>query len=40
MAQELSQMNDLIRKYHAEQAVVFQWIRDLVGQPGEIATKA
>ena len=40
MAQELSEKSDLIWKYHAEQAVVFQRIRDLVGQPAEIATKA
>ena len=40
MAQELSQKSDEIRKYHADQAVVFQRIRDLVGQPAEMATKA
>ena len=40
MAQELSQKSEEIRKYHAEQAVVFRRIRELVGQPAEIANKA
>ena len=40
MAQELSQKNNVIRKYHAEQVMSFQQIRDLVGQPADIATKA
>ena len=39
MAQELSQKSDEIRKYHAEQAVVFKRVRELVGQPAEIANK-
>ena len=40
MAQELTQKSDEIRKYHAEQSVVFKRIRELVGQPTEMATKA
>ena len=40
MAQELSQKSEEIWKYHAEQAVVFRRIRELVGQPGEIVNKA
>jgi uncharacterized protein (DUF3084 family) len=33
MAKELGQKNEEIRKYHAEQAVVFNQIRELVGHP-------
>ena len=40
LAQELSQKSEEIRKYHAEQAVVFSRIRDLVGHPGEKVNKA
>ena len=40
MAQELSQKCEEIRKYHAEHAVVFKRIRELVGQPAEMANKA
>ena len=40
MAQVLSQKGEKIRKYHAEQAVVFRRIRELVGQPTEIVNKA
>ena len=40
MAQELSQKNEEIRKYHAEQAVVFSRIREFIGNPGEIVNKA
>ena len=40
MAQELSQKSEEIRKYHAEQAMVFSWIRELVGHPSEIVNKA
>ena len=40
MAQELSRKNEEIRKYHAEQEVVFQRIRELIGQPAEAVTKA
>ena len=40
MAQDLSQKSEEIRKYHAEQAVVFNRIRELVGHPGEIVNKA
>jgi hypothetical protein len=40
MTQELSQKSEEIRKYHAEQAVVFSRIRELVGHPGMILNKA
>jgi chromosome segregation ATPase len=40
MTQELSQKSEEIRKYHAEQTVVFSRIRELVGHPGEIVNKA
>ena len=40
MAQELSQKSEEIRKYHAEQAVVFSRIREMVGHPAEIVNKA
>ena len=40
MTQELSQKSEEIRKYHAEQAVVFSRIRELVGHPAEIVNKA
>ena len=39
MTQELSQKSEEIWKYHAEQAVVFSRIRELVGHPGEVANK-
>jgi DNA-binding response OmpR family regulator len=40
MAKELGQKNEEIRKYHAEQAVIFNQIRELVEHPGEVVTKA
>ena len=40
ITQELSRKSEEIRKYHAEQAVVFQRIRELIGQPAEAVTKA
>ena len=40
MAQELSLKSKEIRKYHAEQAVVFWRVWELVGQPAEMANKA
>ena len=40
MAHELSQKSEEIRKYHAEHAVVFKRIRELIGQPAEAITKA
>jgi hypothetical protein len=40
MVTELRQKNEEIRKYHAEQAVVFNQIRELVGHPGEVVAKA
>jgi hypothetical protein len=39
MAKELGQKNEEIRKYHAEQAVVFNQTRELVGHPGEVVAK-
>ena len=40
MSQELNRKTNEIRKHHAEQAVVFQRIRDLIGHPAEAITKA
>ena len=40
MAQELSHKSEEIRKYHAEQAVVFKRILELIGQPAEAINKA
>jgi hypothetical protein len=40
MAKELGQKNEQLWKYHAEHAVVFNQIRELVGHPGEVVTKA
>ena len=40
MSQGLNRKTDEIRKHHAEQAVVFLRIRDLIGQPAEAITKA
>ena len=40
MSEELGQKSEEIRKYHAEQTVVFSRIRELVGHPGEIVNKA
>ena len=40
MTQEPSQKSEEIRKYHAEQAVVFSRIRELVGHLGEMVNKA
>ena len=40
MTQELNRKTDEIRKHHAEQTVVFQRIRELVGQPAEAVVKA
>jgi hypothetical protein len=40
MLEELSQKSEEIRKYHAEQTVVFSRIRELIGHPGEIVNKA
>ena len=39
MSQELSLKSEEIRKYHSEQAVVFNRIRELVGHPREIVNK-
>ena len=40
MAQGLSRKSEEIWKYHAEQAMVFQRIRELIRQPAEAITKA
>jgi hypothetical protein len=40
MAEELGQKIEEVRKYHAEQAMVFTQIRELIGHPGEITNKA
>ena len=40
MTKEFSKKNEEIRKYHAEHAVVFSQIRELVGHPGQIVNKA
>ena len=40
MSQELNRKTDKIRKHHAEQAVVFQRIQELIGQPAEAINKA
>ena len=40
MTLELSQKSEEIRKYHAEQAVVFSQVRELVGHPREVVNKA
>ena len=40
MSQELSRKSEEIRKHHAEQAVVFKRIRELIGQPAEAINKA
>lgn len=40
MTQELTQKNEEIRRYQAEQMVVLNQVRDLVGNPGEIVNKA
>ena len=40
MTQELNRKTEEIRKHHAEQTVVFQRIRELVGQPAEAVVKA
>ena len=40
MADELVQKSEEIRKYHAEQTLIFGWIRELMGHPGEIVNKA
>ena len=40
MAKELSKKSEEIRKYHAERAVVFSRIRELVGHSGENVNKA
>ena len=40
MADKLVQKSEEIRKYHAEQTVIFGRIRELVGHPGKIANKA
>ena len=39
MSEELSQKSEELRKYHAEQAVVFSRIREMVGNPAEIVNK-
>jgi hypothetical protein len=36
----LGQKSEEVRKYHADQAMVFTRIRELIGHPGEIANKA
>ena len=40
LTQEFSQQSEEIRTYHAEQAMVFSRIRELVGHPGEVVNKA
>jgi hypothetical protein len=40
MAKELGQKNEEIQKYHAEQTLVFNQIRELVGHLGEVVNKA
>ena len=40
MTQELAQKSEEIRRYQAEQTVVLNRVRDLVGHPGEIVNKA
>ena len=35
MAEELGQKGEEVRKYHAEQAMVFTRIRELIGHPGD-----
>ena len=40
MSEELVHKSEEIRKYHAEQTVIFGRIRELVGHPGEIVNKA
>ena len=40
MLEELSQKNEELWKYHAEQAVVFSRIREMVGNSAEIVNKA
>ena len=40
MAKEQGQKSEEVRKYHAEQVMVFTRIRELIGHPGEIANKA
>ena len=40
MSEELGQKSEEIRKYHAEQTVVFSRVRELIGHPGEIVNNA
>ena len=40
MAQKLDYKSEKIRKYHAEKAVVFKRIQELIGQPAEAINKA
>ena len=40
MSEELGQNSEEIRKYHAEQTLVFSRIRELIGHPSEIVNKA
>ena len=40
MADELARKSEEIRKHHAEQTAVIDRVRELVGNPGEIANKA
>jgi hypothetical protein len=40
MLKELGQKSEEIRKYHAEQTVVFGRIRELIGHPGKFVNKA
>jgi hypothetical protein len=40
MSEELGQKSEEIRKYHAKETVVFGRIRELIGHPGEIISKA
>ena len=40
MSEELGQKSEELRRYHAEQAVAFRRIRELVGNPAEVVTKA
>ena len=40
LSEELGQKSEEIRKYHAEQTVVFSQIQELIGHPGEFVNKA
>lgn len=40
MTMKLADKIEEIRRYHAEQTVVLNWVRDLVGNPNEVVNKA